>query len=43
MTIEIDMVATYAGRFYHPPVLVEAMYEPRYMARSGGSWVEVNR
>lgn len=41
VTIEVDLVATYTGRFYLPPVLVEAMYDPSINALTEGKWVEV--
>ncbi len=41
VTIDIDLIATYAGRYYHPGVLAEAMYDPETMARTEGRWVEV--
>lgn len=43
LQLDLELIATYSGRFYAPGVLVEAMYEPAIMARSKGSWVEVVR
>lgn len=33
--------ATYAGKFYLPPVFAEAMYDNEIQAKTTGSWVEV--
>ncbi|MBN1558717.1 hypothetical protein JW998_00605 [candidate division KSB1 bacterium] len=33
--------ASYNGRFYHPPIAVEAMYDAKINARIKGQWIEV--
>jgi uncharacterized protein YfaS (alpha-2-macroglobulin family) len=35
--------ASYAGRFYLPPVVCEAMYDYSIRAKTLGQWVEVKR
>jgi uncharacterized protein YfaS (alpha-2-macroglobulin family) len=40
-TIELVLNASYLGRFYLPPVGVEAMYDATINARAVGRWVEV--
>lgn len=41
MTIKVELTATYPGRWYLPPALVEAMYEGSVNANNVGQWVEV--
>jgi hypothetical protein len=43
VTYKIRLNATYAGRYYLPPVLVEDMYNHDIKARVPGKWVEVVR
>ncbi len=40
-TFRIRLTASYAGRFYFPGTLCEAMYEPGVNAFVPGKWVEV--
>ena len=40
-TVELLLNASYLGRFYLPPVSVEAMYDATVNARVVGQWVEV--
>ncbi|MCG6924429.1 MAG: hypothetical protein LJF30_03830 [Acidobacteria bacterium] len=40
-TVEVRLNASYLGRFYLPPVSVEAMYDATIGARVVGRWVEV--
>lgn len=40
-TFEMRLNASYLGRFYLPPVSVEAMYDATLNARVAGRWVEV--
>jgi hypothetical protein len=40
-TVELLLNASYLGRFYLPPVSVEAMYDATIGARVVGRWVEV--
>jgi hypothetical protein len=40
-TVELALNASYLGRFYRPPVQVEAMYDATLNARAKGAWVEV--
>jgi uncharacterized protein YfaS (alpha-2-macroglobulin family) len=40
-TVEMRLNASYLGRFYLPPVSVEAMYDATLNARVVGQWVEV--
>ena len=40
-TVELRLNASYLGRFYLPPVSVEAMYDATINARVVGRWVEV--
>ncbi|MCB9197402.1 MAG: hypothetical protein H6600_03015 [Flavobacteriales bacterium] len=40
-TYEIQLNATYLGKFYLPTVVTEAMYDDEIAARVGGRWVEV--
>jgi uncharacterized protein YfaS (alpha-2-macroglobulin family) len=42
-TVELRLNASYRGRFYLPPVSVEAMYDETVSARVVGRWVEVVR
>ncbi len=37
------VTATYAGKFYLPSTLVEAMYDSEIQAKTQGQWVEVKR
>jgi uncharacterized protein YfaS (alpha-2-macroglobulin family) len=37
------LTASYAGKFYLPPVSVEAMYDHEIQAKTKGQWVEVVR
>ena len=41
VTVRINLAAVYAGRFYAPPVYVEAMYDYTLRANSAGSEVVV--
>jgi len=41
MTIQIELTATYPGKWYLPPTWVEAMYEGSVNANNVGQWVEV--
>jgi uncharacterized protein YfaS (alpha-2-macroglobulin family) len=40
-TYQIQLNATYLGKFYLPTVVTEAMYDDEINARIGGKWVEV--
>lgn len=40
-TFQVQLNATYLGRFYLPTVTTEAMYDNEISARVGGRWVEV--
>lgn len=40
-TFTIGLNASYKGRYYLPPVVVEAMYDASITARSAGTWVTV--
>lgn len=42
-TFKTLLTATYAGRFYLPPVYVEAMYDSEIQATSTGQWIKVVR
>jgi uncharacterized protein YfaS (alpha-2-macroglobulin family) len=42
-TVELLLNASYLGRFYLPPVGVEAMYDATINARVVGRWVEVKQ
>jgi alpha-2-macroglobulin len=37
----IELVATYAGKFYLPGVICEAMYSPQPYAADKGKWIEI--
>ncbi len=39
---EWSLHASYIGRYYLGPVIVEAMYDPLRQARTAGQWVEVS-
>ncbi|MFZ5480736.1 MAG: alpha-2-macroglobulin family protein [Myxococcota bacterium] len=41
LDVRIPVNASYLGRFWLPPVTVEAMYDTTISAREGGEWVEV--
>jgi uncharacterized protein YfaS (alpha-2-macroglobulin family) len=41
-TFEWSLHASYPGRYYAGPVVVEAMYDPLRQARTAGAWVEVS-
>ena len=41
-TYYVQLTASYAGRFYFPPVLAEAMYENEIQAQTNSQWVEVS-
>lgn len=41
--VRIHLTAAYAGRFYLPAQLCEAMYDPGISAHNAGSWVTVTR
>ncbi|WP_421750977.1 alpha-2-macroglobulin family protein [Croceimicrobium sp.] len=41
MTIQIELTATYPGKWYLPPTWAEAMYEGSINANNVGQWVEV--
>lgn len=43
LQIKLNMTATYAGRFYMPPAVVEAMYDNEIQATTAGQWVEVGQ
>jgi uncharacterized protein YfaS (alpha-2-macroglobulin family) len=36
-----EMTAAYPGRFYLPPVYVEAMYDGALQAATKGRWIEI--
>ncbi len=40
-TFEVNLHATYQGKFYLPMVSVEAMYDPTIFAREKGMWIQV--
>jgi alpha-2-macroglobulin len=40
-TFELIAHAAYPGRYYLPPVHVEAMYTPTTMAHSAGKWISI--
>ena len=40
-TFEVNLTATYTGRFYMPSAYVEAMYDYEIQSRTDGKWVEV--
>lgn len=40
-TFEVKLNAAYLGRYYLPPISVEAMYDTNIQARSAGLWTEV--
>ncbi|MEC7987952.1 MAG: MG2 domain-containing protein [Myxococcota bacterium] len=40
-TFQVNLHTAYKGKFYLPPVSVEAMYDPTIFAREQGQWVEV--
>ena len=40
-TFEVNLHATYQGKFYLPLVSVEAMYDPTIFAREKGMWIQV--
>lgn len=40
-TFEVKCTAAYAGRFFLPPILVEAMYEEEIHAQTKPQWIEV--
>ncbi len=40
-TFQIQLNATYLGRFYMPTILTEAMYDESISAKIGGRWIEV--
>ena len=40
-TFKVSLNAAYRGRYYLPPVSVEAMYDATIQAREPGEWVEV--
>jgi hypothetical protein len=41
MTFRVQLNATYAGRYYLPAILCNAMYNENIMATEPGKWVEV--
>lgn len=41
ITIRTSLTATYAGKFYKPGVVCEAMYDPAVYASTIGAWSEV--
>ncbi|RPH95961.1 MAG: hypothetical protein EHM72_14705, partial [Calditrichaeota bacterium] len=41
ITFKIRLTAAYLGRYYLPPVQVEAMYDASIHARDHGKWIEV--
>ena len=41
MTIEIRVNNSYAGKYYLPGTLVEAMYDTSKYARTSGRWIEI--
>ncbi|MZR64120.1 alpha-2-macroglobulin [Alcanivorax sp. DP30] len=43
LALQIELNASFAGRYYLPAWTVEAMYDGRYQARTKGQWVEVKR
>lgn len=42
-TFRFRLNATYAGRFYMPAIVCEAMYDNTVAATSSGKWIEVKR
>ena len=42
-SIEIPLVATYAGRFFMPQQFAESMYDNTIYAKEPGKWIEVHR
>ena len=42
-TIKTRLTAAYAGRFFLPPYVAEAMYDNEIQANNTGQWVEVVR
>ena len=40
-TFTVKLHAAYLGRFYLPPIVVEAMYDAEIHGRTAGSWIEV--
>ena len=40
-TFRVKLSASYAGKFYHPAVSVESMYNKNFSASKAGLWVEV--
>jgi alpha-2-macroglobulin len=42
-TFKLLLNASYVGRYYMPPISVEAMYDASINARLAGQWVEVTR
>ena len=41
MTVKINLCAVYPGRFYLPPVYIEAMYDHLMRANTEGKMVTV--
>ena len=41
VTVRIDLCATYAGRFYLPPIVCEGMYDHTLQSNTAGRWIEV--
>lgn len=40
-TFRFKLNATYEGKYWHPPVFCEAMYDASVRAKTDGSWVEI--
>ena len=38
---KVNLHTAYQGKFYLPPISVEAMYDPTIFARESGLWIEV--
>jgi len=43
ITVKTKVTATYAGRFYLPPVVATAMYDDDVKATTKGRWVTVSK
>lgn len=43
MSFRVRLQAAYCGRFYLPPTMCEAMYNPDEQSRTQGRWVEVKQ
>lgn len=43
LSFKVRLQASYCGRFIHPSVICEAMYNPEYQSRLAGGWLEVRK